>query len=97
MDAKAVHDVYYYLTERKIPEDLRGNQRKNQLKKWKRWTKKIEVRKKEERKEMTLENSTLLIIRRGKFKIIVRKSELGTIWKKFHVDRGHLGMLLSQE
>ena len=84
--------IYDYLTEGKIPEDLKGNKNKNKLKSWKKRAKKIELRKKDDKKELTFLNSTFVLIRRGKIKIIVRKNELQAIWKKFHAERGHIGM-----
>ena len=81
MEVRAAHDIYYYLTEGKIPEYLKGNKNKNKLKSWKKRAMKIELRIKDDKKELTFLNSTFVLIRRGKFKIIVRKNELQAIWK----------------
>ena len=62
MEVKEAHDIYYYLMEGKIPEDLKGNKNKNKLKSWKKRAKKIELRKKDDKKELTFLNSTFVLI-----------------------------------
>lgn len=93
MDAKEVHDVFYYLTEKMRPLHLRGNAQKSKFKAWKKKVKKITVIKKVQNRKLSLENSIFICHLRGKKKILVRKSQLDDLWKNFHIETGHQGML----
>ena len=91
MDDKQVHDVFYFLSERRRPLELAGKLQKNKFKTWKKRVKKMILKKKKEDKPLSVENSIFLMERRGTLKIVLRKSDLKVTWQKFHKERGHIG------
>jgi len=92
MDDKEVHDIFYFLTEKRRPLLFAGKKQKNKFKTWKKRVGKMILKKKVEGMPLTIENSVFLIERRGKLKIVLRKTDLSETWRKFHKERGHIGM-----
>lgn len=91
MEESEARDVFNYLVLNYIPERLKGNANREKFKTWKKKVKKITISKKIEENLMSFENSKMLKERQGKMVIWVKKSDLEEIWKKIHVDMGHIG------
>ena len=91
MDEREVHDIFYYLTEKKKPLRFSGKGQKNKYKAWKKKVSKVIVKKRDKRRKLTLGNSRFLVIKKTATKVLLREKDLNDIWTKFHVEKGHIG------
>jgi len=84
MEDREAEELYDWLVSGEKPARFVGRSNKNSWKSWKKKVREYQIKKKNESEEWSFENSQVLLIRGGVFKIIVRKSELEDFWKKFH-------------
>jgi hypothetical protein len=91
MEDEEVEDIYFYLCCKIIPDRLRGVEKREKLKTWKKKLRSMKIVQRDENQMLSLKNSCLLQKRKGKRVICVRKSQLEEVWKKFHEEKGHPG------
>jgi hypothetical protein len=98
MELRLFAEIFYFLTKNMRPKRFDGLMHKDDYKSWKRNIQQTySVEKKDVKQELIFMNC--LLMRKGKGgvkRIVVKKSELETIWQKFHVHKesgGHQGNL----
>jgi hypothetical protein len=95
MEQREVEEFYEYLTENVRPHRLSGNKKKNAYKAFKKRAKGMWISEKDEKRELSIENSVFFTEKCGKVKIVLRKSQLEEVWERFHKDEktgGHQGL-----
>ena len=84
-----MQEYYDYIIGGYIAPRFHGNREK--LKTWKKKVKNFSFEAKNKNEPLSFQNSVMKKIRKNKTVICVKKSELASYWKKFHVDMGHGG------
>jgi len=95
MEDREAEELYDWLVSGEKPARFVGRSQKNSWKSWKKKVKEYEIKKKDESQDWSFENSQVLLIKRGSYKIVVRRSELEDLWEKFHESKemgGHQGI-----
>lgn len=92
MEDSEAEELYDWLHGGVKPARFVGISQKNSWKSWKKKVREYELKRKDESQDWSFENSQVLVVKRGAYKIIVRKSELEELWEKFHEKGSHQGV-----
>lgn len=84
MEDREAEELYDWLHGGVKPARFVGKRQKNSWKSWKEKVREYQLKRKDESQDWSFENSQVLVVKRGAYKILVRKSELEELWKKFH-------------